>query len=123
MNRYGQMAMDHWRDAFPDRFSQIPDLDSFFSTLGQEVATAIAEVEATLTEREPSSGGYLSNLASGRNAHLRAEEIVLAQRVYLTEELDERESREAGSNSGQEWIPLAEDSSHPWWRAERDNEE
>jgi hypothetical protein len=113
--------MQHWRDELPDRFAQIDDPETFFSTLGQQVATEIADLSATLAEQEPSTGEFLANLGDRRTAKLRAEEIVLAQRIYLTEETDEQDNPASTSLTGTDWIPLTEDPSHPWWQAEREN--
>src|SRR5215472_2024068 len=44
MNRYGQMAMDHWRKWLPNQLAEIPDPEMYFSTLGLEVAQAIDEL-------------------------------------------------------------------------------
>lgn len=123
MNRYGKLAMDHWRETFPDRFSQISDPQIYFSTLGQQVATQIADLAATLSNQSAPTGDYLANLANGRNARTRAEEIVLAQQVYLSEETDDQDSETTPPASGPDWIPLTEDLSHPWWKAERDTDE
>jgi len=121
MNRYGKLAMQHWRDELPDRFAQIDDPETFFSTLGQQVATEIADLSATLAEQEPSTGEFLANLGDRRTAKLRAEEIVLAQRIYLTEETDEQDNPASTAPTGTDWIPLTEDPSHRWWQAEREN--
>jgi len=112
MNRYGKMAMDHWRDAFPDRYRQIEDPDSFFTTLGQEVANQIADLETTLAQQETSTDSFMSNLGQARTAHAQAEEIVLAQRVWLTEELDANDHPPAGAA----WTPTIEDPDDPWWQ-------
>ncbi|MEU7822966.1 hypothetical protein [Catellatospora sp. NPDC049133] len=119
MNRYGRTAMEHWRDELPDRYKQIADPESYFTQLGEQVATRIAQVETELAELQPSTGDYLGNLGNLRTAHSQAEEIVLNQMVYLTEELD---AREQTSRDSEGWTPLAEDPTDPWWaEQERDS--
>ena len=44
MNRYGQMAWDHWRRWRPRMLSGIEDPQTFFSTLGQETELEIDEL-------------------------------------------------------------------------------
>ncbi|WP_157545937.1 hypothetical protein [Hamadaea tsunoensis] len=119
MNRYGALAMKHWREEFPNRFSQIEDPQRFFTELGAQVSTEIADLAAELAAQEPSSGTFLANLGNQRTSTSRAEEIVLAQRVYLTEETDESDSSQPAQE--QSWTPLVEDPSDPWWQAERDS--
>ena len=57
MNHYGVTAQRHWERWLPTRYAAIQDPDSFFSTLGEEVATRIADLTLDLAGDDPPSGG------------------------------------------------------------------
>ncbi|HCT80697.1 MAG TPA: TnpV protein [Micromonosporaceae bacterium] len=117
MNKYGSMAMTHWKTAFPQEFSQIEDPASFFTDLGAQVAQEISQLEAELASRPPSGPGFLANLGQNRNARSQAEEMVLARLVWRNEELDAMDEEEAQAPAAaKDWTPLLEDPSDPWWQ-------
>ena len=79
MNRYGQMALDHYRRHLPDRLAAIADPTHHFTDLGNQTQTAITDLrDRILSAQRPgeSPAGYRSR---GRQALRQAEEIVLTE--------------------------------------------
>jgi hypothetical protein len=135
MNKYATMAADHWRRFLPTRYRQIPDPDSYFQTLGQEVEQEIAELTEALAGRDRPGEEYLDKVGRLTAAAQQARETVLAERVLLPAEpgteMDETEQRprtgttpsapipEDAHSTGMRtaWIPTTEDPTDPFWRA------
>jgi len=119
MNHYGTMAQRHWQRWLPTRYATIQDPDSFFSTLGEEVAQRIGDLSVDLAGEDPSGEGYLEKVGRLNMARLQAEEIVLKEQVLLDPEpgtdaepgdLDEQNSPVSDQDR-----PLIVDRSHPLW--------
>lgn len=91
-NRYGAMAQDHMARYLPGRYAEIPDPATYFSDLGEEAAHAVEEVArsmgASATTSSTEDESYLARRGLMNMAHLRAEELVLAEMVFLTPESD-----------------------------------
>ena len=117
MNEYGLMARDHWQRWLPQRYSQIEDPNSFFSTLGEQVNTRIADLTLDLAGDDPPGETFMEKLGRLNNARQRAREMVLPEMVLLDPEAEMAEDEEqAPSQPQDDWIPLREDLDHPWWR-------
>jgi hypothetical protein len=101
MNQYGVMARRHWERWLPSLFQSIPDPDNFFSTLGEEVGTQIADLSLDLAGSGPPGEPYLDRLGRLNMARLRAEEIVLPERVLLPPEASVEEAEETKDLAGQ----------------------
>lgn len=86
MNRYGQLAQEHWLRWLPTRYAAIPNPEDFFSTLGQEVQDQVADLSVQLEGPDLPGEGYLEKLGRLNMAKLQAEEQVLADLVYLPPE-------------------------------------
>lgn len=114
MNEYGQMALDHWQRWLPERYSQIEDPNSFFSTLGDQVATRIADLTLELAGEDPPGETFMNKLGRLNNAAQRAREMVLPQMVLLDPETDEDDPQPRQTDA--EWVPMREDPNHPWWQ-------
>jgi hypothetical protein len=114
MNQYGTMARDHWARWLPDRYSQIQDPDSFFTTLGQEVAQQIGDLMLDLAGDDPPGEDYLAKVGRLHMARLQAEEMVLAERVLLPPEPGMTETVEK-PETGEDYRPAVVDRSHPLW--------
>ncbi|HEV2374076.1 MAG TPA: hypothetical protein VGS19_18205 [Streptosporangiaceae bacterium] len=113
MNQYGTMARDHWARWLPQRYTQIEDPDSFFSTLGEEVAHQVGDLTLDLAGNEPAGEDYLGKVRRLNMARLQAEEIVLKERVLLPPESPEDQEKEPGA--GMRSVPVVVDRSHPLW--------
>ncbi len=123
MNRYGLMAQRHWARWLPLRYATIGEPDSYFSTLGQEVARRIEELALDLAGDDQPGEEYLAKAGRLTAARGRAEEIVLPERVLLAPEPQTSEDPEgSGQPPGSPALPLVVDRSHPAW-AEVDAEQ
>jgi len=114
MNEYGQMALDHWQRWLPERYSQIEDPNSFFSTLGDQVATRIADLTLDLAGEDPPGETFMNKLGRLNNAAQRAREMVLPEMVLLDPETDEDDPQP--QQTAEQWVPMREDPNHPWWQ-------
>ena len=116
MNRYGLMAQRHWAQWLPRRYATISEPDSYFSTLGQEVAQQIEELTLELAGDDQPGEEYLAKAGRLTAARSRAEEIVLPQRVLLAPEPETSEDLEDDSQPPLGLaLPRVVDRSHPAW--------
>lgn len=85
MNRYGQLAHDHWKSSDPARFAEIQDPLEFFSSLGQTVESQIQDLQLQLAGPDPANAeSSLEKVGRLNMARLQAEEAVLAELVWLS---------------------------------------
>jgi len=92
MNRWGQLAIEHWSQYLPDRFEKIAlsgAPESYFEALGTEVATEIEVLYEAMLANQPA--GLTPDQATGWRAMARhnAESQVLTEMVLLEPEADE----------------------------------
>ena len=86
MNRFGRMAMEHWRRHRPLAFSQIAAPQEFFTSLGEQVADQIDEIsERLLADSQPMTD-FMSEVARREQAQRTAEEMVLSELILLRDE-------------------------------------
>lgn len=85
MNRYGALARRHWQAAAPSRVAEIPDPETFFETLGEQVETRIETLADALERQENPSqdDGYLETAGRWRAIRKQAEETALAELVWI----------------------------------------
>lgn len=128
MNQYGALARRHWSRWLPSRVEAMDDPNSFFSSLGDEVATEIEALTPALAGDDPPEEDYLTKLGRLRMARLQAEERVLAERVLLApepgtdSEQDEPTEPETATPAEGRWVPLVEDPTDPWWHRAAEEE-
>jgi hypothetical protein len=91
MNRYGQMAWDHWRQWRPRMLSGIEDPAAFFSTLGQETEKEIDELAHQIAGPDRPGETTLQKTARLREARISAESDLLPLRITLPPEDEEPE--------------------------------
>ena len=77
MNRYGQQAKDHWQQTMPARVRDLDDPERFFTTMGEELETAIEELARTLAGKTPTDEPYLDRVRRLATARFEAEGQVL----------------------------------------------
>jgi hypothetical protein len=111
MNRYGQQAMSHWRRWLPQRYATIPDPETFFSELGEQVANQVIETTQHLAGDDPPDENYMSKLGRLNMARLQAEEIVLRELVLLPAEPGTEDSTTSPLPS--KWADLAQTPEPP----------
>jgi hypothetical protein len=117
MNRYGLMAQRHWAQWLPQRYATISEPDSYFSTLGQEVARQIEELTLDLAGDDQPGEEYLAKAGRLTAARSQAEEIVLPERVLPTPEPETSKDPEDSSQPPppSPALPQVVDRSHPAW--------
>jgi hypothetical protein len=99
----------------------IGDPDSFFTTLGEEVARQIDDLTDDLAGETGQSDSYLARVGQLLTARAIAEELILPQRILPEAELaadDDQEDVEPECGER----PVVVDRSHPSW-AEVDAEQ
>lgn len=85
MNGYGLVALGHWRRHRPAALAMIPDPEVFFSTLGLTVSARVEDLADRLAGPDRLGEGYLEKVGRLNAAKSQAEELVLAELVYLAE--------------------------------------
>jgi hypothetical protein len=85
---YGAMARTYWQQHLPQRYAAIEDPDGFFDKLGAEVTREIGELSGQMTAEAPNPPGedFLERVGRLNAVRKQAEEIVLADRVFLPPE-------------------------------------
>lgn len=116
---YGEMARKHWAKWRPNELSQIPDPETFFFSLGQEVESQIEVLAAALAGDDPGGEDYLEKVGRLRMARFTAEGQILREMVLLAAEPghpqydpqdeDDRSIMPAATP----WLPVAMTPDHP----------
>jgi hypothetical protein len=116
MNRYGQMALNHWRKWLPKSLEGIKDPETYFSTLGLEVAQAIDELADRLAGPGSSDEPYLHRVGRLGEARMTAESEILREMVLLPpeSEIDQEPEPEAP------WLPVVQHPDDPEWQRDRE---
>jgi hypothetical protein len=116
MNRYGQMALDHWRKWRPQMLAGIPDPESYFSTLGLEVEQAIDELADRLAGPGSPDEPYLHRVGRLRAARMTAESDMLREMVLLPPEWETDQEPEPDNP----WLPMVQHPDDPEWQRDRE---
>lgn len=126
MNHYGAQAQKHWQTYLPQRYATIPDPSSFFSTLGEQAATAIEQRTRELAGPDQPDEGYLGKLGRLTAAKQMAEEEILPELILVDPATDSpppQPSTAPTPAAGPGWTPLVEDPSDPWWQRVAEEED
>lgn len=114
VNRYGVIAQRHWARWLPRQYAAISDPESFFTTLGEEVARQIDDLTDDLICEIRQDDSYLAHVGRLFAARAIAEELVLPQRVLPEAELAADEDQDDQEDVKPEcWRPMVVDRSHP----------
>jgi hypothetical protein len=115
MNRYGVMARRHWARWLPGQYAAIGDPESFFTTLGEDVAWQIDDLIDELAGEIGQGDSYLARVGQRLAARAIAEELILPQRVLPEAELaaddDQDDQEDVTPECGER--PLAVNRDHP----------
>ena len=121
MNQYGVIAQLHWARWLPRQYAEISDPESFFTTLGEEVARQIDDLTGELVGEIRRGEGYLANVGRLFAARAIAEELILPERVLSEAKLAAEDDQGYGApESGER--PIIVGRNHPSW-AEVDTEQ
>ena len=117
MNRYGVIAQRHWRRWLPKQYAALGDPESFFTTLGEEVARQIDDLTDELVGEIKQSDSYLAHVGRLFAVRAFAEELILPQRVLPEAELaaddDQDDQEDVKLECGER--PVVVDRNHPSW--------
>ena len=114
MNRYGVIAQRHWARWLPGQYAAISDPESYFTSLGEEVARQIDDLTDDLVGEIRQSDSYLAHVGRLLAARAIAEELILPQRVLPEAELAADDDQEdVKPECGER--PVVVDRSHPSW--------
>lgn len=86
MNHYGQLALEHTRRHRPQAYAAIPDPTRHFAALGDEVQASVSEMRDRLLGPPPPNESAYHYQQRGYQALRTAEEVVLADQVWLDPE-------------------------------------
>ena len=78
MNPYGHRIRQVWTDLVPDRVARMTDPETFFASLGEQIAEQVAQLTQTLTGPAPQQEPYPARVGRQTAARMQAEEIVFA---------------------------------------------
>ncbi len=112
VNRYGAIAQRHWARWLPKQYAAISDPESFFTTLGEEVARQIDDLTDELVGEIKRSDSYLAHVGRLFAARAIAEELILSERVLPEAELAADDDQE-GVQPGCGERPVVVDRDHP----------
>lgn len=84
MNQYGMKAQRHWNQHAPSRVEALPNPTEFFTELGLLVESQVIELALRLAGTDSSRETYLQKIARLQSARVQAEEVVMAQLVWVT---------------------------------------
>ncbi len=118
MNQYGRMAQRHWQLWLPNRYSQIQNPETSFADLGTEVEQQIVDVSLALAGDDPPEEGFLEAPQDGpvHGGGAGAAGDGVARAGAEADPVEEAVAEEEDRRAEDEWIPMKEDPSHPWWR-------
>jgi hypothetical protein len=94
MNKYGTLARDHWSRVAPIRYAALPSPEEFFQDLGEQVLSQVDDLSRQIAGADPVGETYLEKVGRLTMAKRQAEEIVLADLVWIEGEMSEDEARE-----------------------------
>jgi hypothetical protein len=94
MNQYGARAQKHWQKWLPNRYCQLEDPDSFFTSLGEELSVMIHDLKWALAGDDPAEEeGYLEKVGRLNMALLNAESQVMREYALLDPEQDSQPAK------------------------------
>lgn len=94
MNNYGATAREYWVRVAPIRYAEIPQPEVFFEDLGEQVLTRVDQLVPSMAGVDIAGETYLEKVGRLNVARRQAEEIVLADLVWIQPETDQDEERE-----------------------------
>jgi hypothetical protein len=83
MNKYGELAREHWARTDPARYAAIEDPETFFAALGEQAESQIQELAQRLAGPDQPGEEYLQKVGRLNMARLQAEEAVLGELVWI----------------------------------------
>lgn len=109
MNQYGQTVQATWERMQPSEVAEMLDPEAFFTRIGEEIASEIAQRWPALAGEDPPGETHQEKVRRLRTAQLEAEQQVMRERLEELLGGREEEGLEEESPAGQDEEPL-EDS-------------
>jgi hypothetical protein len=107
MNKYGTLAREHWTRWAPNRLAALPNPETFFNDLGLQVQAEVSELASILAGTDDPRETYLEKVARLTSARRQAEEVVMAQLVWIADpELPLDQAREEFEQTTASWENL-----------------
>ncbi|MFC0039582.1 hypothetical protein [Actinomadura rayongensis] len=121
MNVYGQQAQGYWKRWLPERYAALPDPVGYFAELGEQVQRRVGDLwdGLVIADRAPERESHADRV--GRLAALKrqAEEIVLAELVFLPPEPGAEPIEESGLEPDDSFSErLADFDARQQWRSQ-----
>lgn len=82
MNTHGQHAMETMKNHDPETFSQIPNPEEYFSTLGQQIQEQIWSTTESLLPQRTENQTEMEFIGLSNMARFRARETVYQEMIY-----------------------------------------
>lgn len=82
MNDYGRRAQQFWEQELPKDLAELESPETYFSTLGEEIAYKVDNLARALEGPDSPTEGYLEKVGRLRAAQQQAEERVMYDLVY-----------------------------------------
>jgi hypothetical protein len=86
MNRYGRIAQEHWERWAPTRYAALEDPTAFFTDLGEQIEREVLELATHLAGPDPAGEEYLAKVGRLQAARSQAEEQVLHELAYVSDD-------------------------------------
>lgn len=119
MNRYGQLARDHWMRWLPGRYAGLADPEGFFTELGEQAAIQVTDLQEQILSASGPVGDYLVAVGRHQAARMSAEEVVLGELILLAPEPEvDGETGQVALLETADGMPA--DRDHPLWAMSED---
>ena len=83
-NKYSEIAKQHWTRTDPGRVAAIPDPETFFGELGEQVESQVQQLAQTIAGPDQPGEEYLQKVGRLNMARLQAEEVVMRDLVWIS---------------------------------------
>ena len=117
-SRYATQARAHWTRWRPAQLAQIPDPETFFAELGEQVQTQVDQVASDQAGQDVPGESYLAKVGRLRMARFDAEAQVLRELVLLPPEQPTAATASSGTSTLHDapqtgWLPTVLTPDHP----------
>lgn len=86
MNHYGARAKKHWETYLPIQFRDLPDPESFFTKLGEQISAQVRALTLELAGQDPAGEPYMDKVGRLNMSRLQAESQVMQELALIAPE-------------------------------------
>ena len=109
--------MRHWQQTDPARYQQIPDPETFFTELGEQVESEIQALADTLAGPDRLGETYMEKVGRLNMARFNAESDILREMVLIPDpddpEIDERPETGLAAESDRAILRVMDEENFP----------